>query len=378
MPAKKESKKIIIVGPAYPFRGGLAAFNERLARELQHIGHEVIIYTFSLQYPKFLFPGKSQYSDAPPPKDLQIHIKINSINPFNWWKTGWQIRKKHPDLVICRYWLPLMAPCFGTILRLIKRRSTTIVSLLDNVIPHEKRPGDNWLTRYFIAACDAFIAMSKSVVEDLRKFDLKKPVQLIPHPLYDHFGEKIPKSLARQKLGLPENGKIILFFGFIRRYKGLDILLKAMSDERIRQANIRLLIAGEFYEDKSFYDAIIEQNNLKDQLILHTDFIPDDEVKFYFCAADLVVQPYRSATQSGITPLAYHFEKPMIVTNVGGLPEMVADEKVGLVSDPDPQSIADSILKFYLIGEEHFIPFIQKEKQQYSWERMAKAILNWV
>jgi glycosyltransferase involved in cell wall biosynthesis len=244
------------------------------------------------------------------------------------------------------------------------------------VIPHEKRPGDRPLTRYFLSACDRFVAMSKSVLEDLRKFDLKKPVQLIPHPLYDHFGEKISKSEARQKLELPENEKILLFFGFIRRYKGLDILLKAMGDKRIRQAHIKLLIAGEFYEDKNFYENIIEENNLKEQLILHTDFIPDAEVKYYFCATDLVVQPYRSATQSGITPLAYHFEKPMIVTDVGGLPEMVPDEKVGLVSDPDPQSVADAILKFYSVGESHFIPFIQKEKQKYSWERMAQALLN--
>ncbi|GAA4308514.1 glycosyltransferase [Compostibacter hankyongensis] len=370
-------KKIIIIGSAHPLRGGLAAYNERLALEFQQMGHEVLIYTFSLQYPSFLFPGKSQYSEEPPPAELDIRVAVNSVNPLNWWFTGRRIRKEQPDIVVCKFWLPFMGPCFGTLLRIACRgRSTKAVSILDNVIPHEKRPGDRAFTRYFIRACHAFIAMSRSVLDDLRRFTPDKPARLIPHPLYDNFGTPVPKAAARRELDLPDTGKIILFFGFIRPYKGLDLLLEAMHDERIRQAGIRLLIAGEFYEDRDRYDRLIEQYGLADQLILRTDFIPDNAVKYYFCAADLVVQPYRSATQSGITPMAYHFEKPMVVTRVGGLPEMVPDEQVGLVTDPDPASLAGAILKYYTFGEAHFVPFIQKEKQKYSWARMARTILE--
>lgn len=368
--------RIAIIGTAYPYRGGLAAYNERLANEFARMGYEVTIYTFKLQYPSFLFPGKSQFSEDKAPDDLHIVRKINSVNPLNWILSGLRIRKSSPDLVVVKYWLPFMGPCFGTILRFIRyKRCTTVVSILDNVIPHERRPGDVLFTRYFIKACDAFIAMSKQVFSDLKKFT-NKPAKLVPHPLYDHFGTIVEKKVARQYLGLPQKEKIILFFGFIRHYKGLDLLLEAMYDERIKKADIKLLIAGEFYEDEKPYRELIEKYRLKDCVILEKDFIADKDVKFYFCAADVVVQPYRSATQSGITPMAYHFERPMIVSNVGGLPEIVPDEKVGLVSEPNPKSLADAILKFYEIGEQHFTTFIKTEKQKYGWDQMANSIIS--
>ena len=268
-----------------------------------------------------------------------------------------------------------MGPGLGTILRLVKKnRHTKLVCIADNVIPHEKRFGDTPFTKYFLRSCDAFITMSEKVMDDLRKFENSKPAKFIRHPLYDNFGEIIPKQMAREALQLPANDKIILFFGFIRQYKGLDILIRAMAEEGIRKAGIRLLIAGEFYEDANPYLDLIKNLGLEHSIILRTNFIPDNEVRNYLCAADCVVQPYRNATQSGVTPLAYHFEKPMIVTNVGGLPSLVPHGKVGLVSEPDPSSLAESILQFYQLGEDYFIPHLREEKQQYSWSRLTTAM----
>lgn len=369
-------KKIVIIGPAHPLRGGgLTTFNQRLAKEIITEGDVCSIYSFSLQYPSFLFPGKSQYTNEPAPKGIRIFSVINSINPFNWLKVGGRLKKDRPDIIIVRYWLPLMGPALGTILRQVrKNKYTKIICIADNIIPHEHRPGDKVLTKYFLKSCDAFITMSEKVMKHLRSFEKKKPALLVPHPLYDNFGEIISKIDARKHLGLPEDQKIILFFGFIRKYKGLDLLLEAMADTRIRQSEIKLMVAGEFYEDKKKYHEQIAQLGISDQLILKTDFIPDSEVKYYLCAADAIIQPYRSATQSGVTPLAYHFEKPMIVTNVGGLPSLVPDKEAGLVVEPNPASIADAIIRFYELGEDFFIPHLRTEKQKYSWGNLVKAI----
>ena len=367
--------KIVIIGPGHPLRGGLATFNQRLAKEFILQGNDCSIYSFSLQYPSFLFPGKTQYTDEPASENLVIHTVINSMNPFNWLKVGNRLKKEKPDIIIVRFWLPVMGPALGTILRRVrKNKHTKIICIADNVIPHEKRFGDKLFTRYFLKSCDAFITMSEKVLYDLRLFQKTKPAKLVSHPLYDNFGDIISKTEARKHLGLPENESIVLFFGFIRKYKGLDLLLEAMVDERIKKAGIKLLIAGEFYEDARQYHEQIERLGIKDQLILKTDFIPDSEVKYYLCAADAVIQPYRNATQSGVTPLAYHFEKPMVVTNVGGLPTLVPHEKAGLVAEPDPGAIADAILKFYQLGENYFIPHLRKEKQKYSWVNMVSAI----
>lgn len=371
---------IVIIGPAHPLRGGLATFNQRLAKQFNDEGHSCSLYSFSLQYPSFLFPGKTQYSDEPAPENLNIFSCINSINPFNWIKTGNRLKKEKPDIIVVRYWLPFMGPALGTILRRVKKnKHTKIICIADNIIPHEKRPGDKAFTRYFLKACDAFITMSDKVMTDLRLFQKNKPAQLVTHPLYDNFGAIISKQEARQHLHLPLREKIILFFGFIRKYKGLDLLLDAVSvlkKSGTDAAHIKLLVAGEFYEDEKPYQEQIEKLGIQENLILRTNFIPDSEVKYYLCAADAVIQPYRSATQSGVTPLAYHFEKPMVVTNVGGLPALVPDEKVGLVTRPDPEAIAKGILRFYQLGEEYFIPHLRLEKQKYSWSKLTESILN--
>jgi len=367
--------RVIIIGPGHPLRGGLATFNQRLAKEFIKNGDDCSIYSFSLQYPSIFFPGKTQFSDEPAPDGIQIHSVINSINPFNWIKNGKHLKKERPDIIVVRFWIPFMGPALGTILRHVKKnKHTKIVCIADNIIPHEHRAGDRTFTRYFLKSCDAFITMSEKVFADLRKFEKHKPVKLIQHPLYDNFGAIVPKQEAREHLGLPPSDKIILFFGFIRRYKGLDILLKAISDERIRNAGIKLLVAGEFYEDSKPYLKLIEDGAIKNSVILRTEFIPDQEVKYFLSAADLVVQPYRNATQSGVTPLAYHFEKPMIVTNVGGLPTLVPDGKAGLITEPQPEAIASAILRFYQLGENYFIPHLRTEKQKYSWGKLVEAI----
>lgn len=368
-------KKILILGTAHPYRGGLAAFNERLAQELQ-LTDDVDIWTFTVQYPGFMFPGKTQYATEPPPPNLRIRRIVNSINPLNWWITGRKLRRLAPDLIMVRYWLPFMGPCLGTIIRIGKKGSRTkVVAMLDNVVPHEKRPGDEIFTRYFLKPVDSFIAMSQSVLDDLRRFEPTKPAQLIPHPIYDNYGPILPKTVAREHLKLDNNKRYILFFGFIRRYKGLDLLLQAMGDERLRNLDVRLIVAGEFYEDAAPYHQLIEQLQLSDRVLLRTEFIPNEAVKDYFCAADLVVQPYKSATQSGISQIAYHFEKPMVVTNVGGLAETIPDNKAGFICEPEPGAIATAVEKYYRDQREaDMTAALRIEKQKYSWQRLAAEL----
>ena len=370
---------VVIIGPAFPLRGGLATFNERLARQFIQQAFDTKIYTFSLQYPGFLFPGTTQYSDSPAPADLDIKVCINSVLPTNWLKIGLELKILNPDFIVVRYWLPVMGPCLGTILRIVKKnKHTKIVCIADNIIPHEKRKGDNLFTKYFIKPVDAFIVMSEKVMSDLKQFDKTKPVKLIPHPLYDNFGEKIDKKLARKNIGIQGGEKIMLFFGFIRKYKGLDILLDALAliKKENTSTSFKVLIAGEFYEDRKPFDAQIARLGLENMLILRTDFIPDNEVRNYFCAADVVIQPYRNATQSGVTPLAYHFEIPMIVTNVGGLPALVPDGKVGLVAEPNATSIAKKITEYFIKDENVFIENLKEEKKKFSWKKMVDAVIE--
>ncbi|MEO6187682.1 MAG: glycosyltransferase [Ginsengibacter sp.] len=376
---KQNSKEVIIIGPAHPLRGGLAAYDERLAKEFIGEGYQTTIYTFSLQYPSFLFPGTTQYSDQPPPLDIPIEVKINSVNPLNWIKVGNDLRRRKPAIIVVRYWLPFLGPCLGTILRRVKKnRYTKIICIADNILPHEKRPGDKVFTKYFLKPIDAFITMSEKVLSDLTTFAKDKPAKFVPHPLYDNFGEIVTKKDAREKLGLQMDDRILLFFGFIRKYKGLDILLEAMKIVKTKFSieHLRLMIAGEFYEDEKKYQELMNDPIISDDIIAKTQFIPDNEVKYYLCAADCVIQPYRQATQSGVTPLAYHFEKPMIVTNVGGLASLVPHKKVGFVAQPNPESLAVGIKEYFELGEEFFLANLREEKKKYSWKAMVMQILK--
>jgi len=368
--------KIVILGTAYPYRGGLAAFNERLAYEYQDQGHEVEIYTFTHQYPDFLFPGKTQYSTEPAPQNLHIIRKVHSYNPFNWIKVGREIARKKPDLMITKFWLPFMAPCFGTIARIVKRNHhTRLISILDNVIPHEHRIGDKLFVKYFIKPTHGFVAMSKSVLQDLRLFTQDKPAVFSPHPLYDHYGERLSKENALQLLNLSPEFHYVLFFGFIRAYKGLDLLFSAFADQRLKESNVKLLVAGEFYGDSAPYLQQVKDLHIEDKVELHTDFIPDSEVNRFFSAADIVAQPYKTATQSGVTQIAFHFEKPMLVTNVGGLAEIVPHGKIGYVVEPDSQQIADALCDFFEHQRESaYEANIAEEKKKYSWQKFVEAI----
>jgi D-inositol-3-phosphate glycosyltransferase len=372
-----EKRNVIIIGTAYPFRGGgMSTYNERLARAFQERGDEVTIYTFSLQYPGFLFPGKTQYSTDPAPSDLKIKVAVNSVNPFNWIKVGLEIKKLKAETIVIRYWMPFMAPCLGTIARIIRsNKKSKVVAIADNIIPHEKMPGGNLLSRYFVKSCDGFIVMSRAVLNDLGTFDKVRPRRFSPHPLYDNFGDSISKSLAKKNLGLEETTKYILFFGFIREYKGLDLLIKAFADERFRELPVKLLIAGEFYVDGKPYLDLINSLGLEEQIILRTDFIENSEIVNYFCASDIVAQPYKDATQSGVTQIAYHFEKPMLTTNVGGLSEMVPNGKVGFVVEPDVNEISNALLRFFNENkEEEFSANAAIEKKRFSWEILLGRI----
>ena len=362
---------LVIIGPGWPLRGGLSAFDEQLARTFNEKQLQARIETFSLQYPSFLFPGTSQYTNEPAPKDINIHAGINSINPFNWMKVGLQLKRDRPDLIIVRYWIPFLAPCLGMICRIAKsNKHTKVIAIVDNMLPHDKRMGDKMLTRYFAKSVDGFITMSNKVSEDVKQFSTK-PIVLSPHPIFNHFGEAISKEAARKILNIGVDEKIILFFGYIRPYKGLDLLLNAMATNAIKHANIKLLIVGEFYEDAQPYHDLIKTLALEERLIIHSEFVPDNEVKNYVCAADFIIQPYKNATQSGVTPLAYYFEKPMLVTNVGALADSVPNGKVGEVVEPNADAIAKGIETLYNNGAAFYADNIKEEMKKYSWSQMA-------
>jgi len=367
-------QRIIIIGPAFPLRGGIANFNNALAKAYNVSGHDVTIFSFSLQYPSFLFPGTTQFEEGIPPKDINIRTVINSVNPFNWFSISKKINKIKADVVIIRYWLPFMAPCLGVIARLLSKK-TKILAITDNVIPHEKNFYDKILTKFFISSCDGFITLSRSVLDELSTFTDSKFKKFIPHPIYDIYGSRISKNVAIEELGLSNNDKHLLFFGFIRRYKGLDLILKAISDKRIKMLGIKLIIAGEFYENKKFYTDLIDSLGISRQIIMHDQFISSDNVKNYFCASDMVTQTYKTATQSGVTQIAYNFNRPMLVTDVGGLAEIIPNKKVGYVTSQNPTHIADAILDFYNNDKEAFFSENVKEfKKNFSWKSFVSGI----
>ncbi len=372
------NKKIVIVGPAWPLRGGLATYNERLCIQFNEEHFDCNILSFSLQYPNILFPGKTQYSNEPAPESIQIDTAINSINPINWIKVGLKYKKMAPDVMVFRYWMPFMAPCLGTIARMVrKNKKTKLVAIADNIYPHEKHFYDKLFTSYFIRSMDKFITMSHAVLADIKKLAPHKNSQFVPHPMYDNFGKLLPKSESKSALQLDPSFHYILFFGFIRAYKGLALLIKAFSDERLRKLPIKLLIAGEFYEDSQAYLTLIESLNLKENIVLHTHFIDNKDVCKYFSACDIVAQTYLNATQSGVTQIAYHFNKPMLVTNVGGLAETVPNKEVGYVVNVNEKEIADALLDFYQNNREiEMSENAASFKKRFSWETVTKTIVE--
>lgn len=368
--------KVFIIGPAFPLRGGLASFDELFCEALNKEGHQCEIISYSLQYPNFLFPGSTQYHvNGTAPKNITIHTLINSVNPLSWFKTASFIKKQKPDFIIFRFWIPFMGPALGTIARLVKKQNIKVLAITDNVIPHEKRLGDKQLASYFIKGCDAFVTMSKAVMNDLEKFTNTSHKKYLLHPLYTAFGDKIPKQEARLKLNLKQDDRVILFFGLIRKYKGLDLLIEAFSLLKANPHN-KLLIAGEFYEDKQPYFDLISKYKLEEQIILLNQYIPNDDVKYYFSAADIVALPYRSATQSGVTQVSFHFEVPTLVTNVGGLGEIIPHNVAGYVVEPKPQVIASSLEDYFENKKEQaFTEGMKQEKQKYEWSIFVNEII---
>ncbi len=366
------------MGPAHPLRGGLATYDERLCREFNAMGHDCEILSFSLQYPGILFPGKTQFSADPKPDDIIIHSEINSINPLNWVSVGNRFAKNNYDLVVFRYWMSFMAPAFGTIARIIKKKSNArILAITDNIIPHEKRFYDKSFTNYFLKSIDGFLSMSREVFAQVATLEPNKPRVYVPHPMYDMFGPAIDKAEAKQKLGLDPKINYLLFFGFIRKYKGLNLLLESFAKVDRKALNLKLIVAGEFYEDAQPYYDQLKELALSDDVILRTDFIPNGEVATYFSACDLVVQTYLSATQSGVTQIAYYYNKPMLVTDVGGLAELVPHNKVGYVCKLEPIEIAASITSFYKENKEaDFVNGLIEERKKFTWDYLCQQLLG--
>lgn len=369
--------KITILGPAHPYRGGLASIMEIMARTFGQRGNEVDIKTFTLQYPSLLFPGMSQTVTTPAPADLHITRCVNTVNPLNWWRVGRRICRERPDFVLLKYWTPFMAPCFGTIARLARRnRHTKVLCQIDNVEPHEHHIIDRPFNRYFLRSVDGFVYMSEQVHRELEAYT-SAPALFSPHPLFENFGERVERSEACVRLGLNPATRYVLFFGLVRDYKGLDLLLDAWA--RLKRAGQtegrRLIVAGEFYTSKDPYLRQIAEAGLQDDVLLHDRFIPDEEVRYYFSAADFVVQPYKTATQSGVTQIAYQFCLPMVVTRVGGLPEIVPDGRVGYVCEPTAEGVAAAIVRMY--GGDTLERFRQNcvvERRRFSWEEMCNRI----
>jgi glycosyltransferase involved in cell wall biosynthesis len=371
--------RIVVLGTAWPYRGGLAAFNERLAKQFVAEGHEVEMVTFTLQYPSFLFPGKTQYSNEVAPDGLKIVREINSCNPLSWIRVGRRLKKEAPDLLISCYWMAFFAPCYGVIQRIVKRNGTTkCIGLVHNMIPHEPNILDKLLAPFYVKQTDGFVALSESVVHDIASLDKRnKPKAFSPHPVYDHYGEKMSKTAACEALGLDETKNYMLFFGLVRAYKGLDWLLDAFAKVKDQLKDVQLIVAGEFYEEEDKYRAQIEANGLKDRVIVKNEFVADADLRKYFGAADLIVQPYKTATQSGVTQVAFHFEKPCLVTNVGGLGEIIHDRKMGYAVVPEVDAIADALIDYYQYDrQDAFTEYLIDEKKKYEWNRMMDVILG--
>lgn len=368
--------KITILSTAYPLRGGIAHFNGLLYKELIK-QNDVNVLNFCRQYPSLFFPGKTQFEGGDTTEKIPSQQLVDSINPLNWIKIGNKIKKESPDLLIFKYWMPFFAPCFGTISRIARKNNKTrILVICDNVIPHERKPGDNALTKYFFKYADFFVLFSEKVRTDLLKLFPDAKHRVMPHPIYSNFGEAVSKNEAREMLKINDE-KIILFFGFIRDYKGLDTLLEAMAELK-NKLDVKLIVAGEFYSDKEKYIRLINRQGIKDTIHLFTDFIPTSEVKYYFSASDVVILPYKDATQSGIVQIAMNFRKPVIATNVGGLGEVIRNNKTGYIVNKENHSqLANAILKFYNENkEEEFIRNTEKEIEKYSWQKFVEGMLE--
>lgn len=368
--------RIAIVGPFPPFRGGISDLNSALAYQLSK-NHDVRAYNFTTQYPKVLFPGKTQFKIGDAAQDFENIRCLSSINPLTWKKTADKIIINKPDLVLFRYWMPFFSPAFYAVAKRIRKRSNTkIIAMCDNIIPHEKRALDQQLTKRFFEQMDAFIVLSKKVEAELLSFIPDAHYKFSPHPIYSIFGEAPSRDQARELLNISTK-KVLMFFGLIREYKGLDILIHAMGKLNKVIDDYTLMIVGECYEDEKKYIDMIEQNGIQNNVYTHFSFVSDEDVGTYFSASDVVVLPYKTASQSGIVQIAYHFDTPVIVSNVGGLPEIVDEGKTGYSVNPDPDSFAEAIQSFFASEDNaSFSMNVAEFKKRFSWETMIETIEN--
>ncbi len=367
--------RIVLIGPAYPLRGGIAHYVAALYSHLSQRGHQVRVLSFRRQYPSIFFPGKTQKDEGEELIPVSSTPLLDSINPFSWLRAFFWLRRLRPEVILFKYWMPFFAPCYAAISWPARKfLGVRVIYICDNIVPHEKKPGDSFLTWLGLRFVDAFIVQSASVREDLMRLKPGAEFRETPHPVYDIFPPALPKSEARGLLGI-EGKEVILYFGYIRAYKGLPCLIKAMP-YIWQERRVRLLVCGEFYEGREEALALIRDLDREGLISLYDDFIPNQDVTLYFSAADLVVLPYRTATQSGIVQIAYHYEKPVVVTAVGGLPETVPHGKTGYVVEPDnPREVARAVLSFFRSKKrDGFTANIRREKKKYSWERMCETV----
>ncbi|MDH8702277.1 glycosyltransferase involved in cell wall biosynthesis [Dysgonomonadaceae bacterium PH5-43] len=368
--------RISFLSSFYPFRGGIAQFNALLYKALEEQGHTLKAFNFTCQYPSLLFPGKTQYVTE---NDNAIHIDseavLSSVNPISYETSVKKILAWKPDVVIFRYWMSFFAPAFGHVANRLRKKGVKVVAIVDNALPHEPRFFDKPFAKLFFSQVDGFVVMSDIVERDL--ISIKPDAKYIfkQHPLYNHFGNKLEKDEAKDRLFLDKDKRTLLFFGLIRDYKGLDILLDAMN---ILDDSYQLVIAGEPYGSFEKYQIQINNSSAKDRIKLICKYISDDEVPALFSAADLLVLPYKSATQSGVIPVAYHFEVPTVATDVGGLKMTLEVPQTGVVKQPDAKDIALGIEEVFTKGLDYYVSNIKKEKQLLSWSVFADTLTEFI
>ncbi|MCX8080982.1 MAG: glycosyltransferase [Bacteroidia bacterium] len=373
---EKNKRHIAILGPGYPLRGGPALLNENFCLELSGKGHKAEIISFSFQYPSFLFPGTSQYDFSREKPSCPIHSLIHTLNPISWFRTARYLRKSKADIVIIRYWLPYFAPALGTIARLV-RKHMRVFAIADNIIPHEKRWGDKILTRYFIGSLHGVICMSGKVEHDLKINFPEKPHIKVYHPLYETYPRPVSMEEARKRLGIPPDKKVILFFGLIRKYKGLHLLLDAARELIHSFPEVLILVAGDFYDDRQNYEPALSMLEKEGHLVLYGRFVPDDEIHYYFCSANVCVQPYLNATNSGVSMVSYFYGLPVIATNVGGLPEIIPHGECGLLCEPNTEDLKKQIT--YYFEKQLEAPFrknIETFRKNFSWDTFINKVLQ--
>lgn len=367
--------KIGYLSTFYPFRGGIAQFNAALLKELSS-ENQVLAFNFKRQYPEFLFPGSTQYvTENDKAEAIETIRKLDTINPMTYYTTYRTIKKFNPELMLSKFWMPFFGPSLGFVLNKLKKKGIKNIGILDNVIPHERRPGDIQFTKYYLNSNNAFIVMSNTVRDDLLKFKPNAIYKQVLHPLYDHFGSHLEKKEAREKLGIQFDKKVLLFFGFIRKYKCLDLLLKSI---RFLPDDYLLIIAGEIYGSFDEYNEIIKNFNLEHKVKLFIRYIDDGEVPIFFSASDVCILPYKSATQSGIIGISYHFGLPVIATDTGGLREMIEPFNTGIIiREPAPNLLSSAISDYFNLElSSQFKANIEKYKQKASWSSLAKEILD--